>query len=753
MDRRIGLALLRLLFRIGRANAGAPAAVLGADAYAEAGAVWRQYGDDPLARVVLHHLLELREQLSGAADPLAAPVLERMRSGRDAATPAAVRHLVALALGETTDPGDVDLVGLLTAGHSEREIRAALADLDGPAPEAELPAATLRVLGRNAMSGYRVSGDPAHLEQALAMLMRALMATPESDAAWRDVAVDLVEGLVSRFELTGGADELAMAVDVGRHVAQQGDERVLPALCDALRLCYEFGHGGPEALDEAVAAGERATGEAGAVNLALALLIRHQIAGAVEDLRRAAALLSAARDGCADPGRRAAIAGDLGVALQQVYRHEHDPRHLTDAIAATEEALTGTDRRDARLPGYVGNLGALLVTRYERAGAPADLEAGIGHLRDALSRLPAGHPDTDLVGANLAHALRLRAERGGRVDDADDAVATSAARPPRIGTHPGTADLHAANALHARYVQLGDVRDLHAAVQRMRRALAATPAGHVARPGYRATLGAHLQELHLRTDGIAPLDEAIDHLRAATAAEDNPQFWVNLSNALRLRWIAADDPGHDPAWLREAIDAATRALARTGPGHFAYPGALANLATAEYGMFQHSPRPEILERVIDHAAAALAALDDDHPDRSRIAIVLAEAYEQRDPSGLAAALATLRTATEHPTAPALIRCTTAMSWGDLAARHGRWEEATLAYAWAVRLLGPLTRPRIGRESQEYHLERFTGAATAGAAAALNGTPSGAGLVQALALLEQGRAILHTQAWTATHAPG
>jgi hypothetical protein len=99
------------------------------------------------------------------------------------------------------------------------------------------------------------------------------------------------------------------------------------------------------------------------------------------------------------------------------------------------------------------------------------------------------------------------------------------------------------------------------------------------------------------------------------------------------------------------------------------------------------------------------------------------------------------------TAPVSARAACARRWAAAAATAGDWDQASTAYKVTVDLMARTAPPALARTDQEFMLGRLTGSASDAAASALNVDACD----DALRLVEQGRAVLITQALDARSA--
>jgi predicted metal-dependent phosphoesterase TrpH len=239
-----------------------------------------------------------------------------------------------------------------------------------------------------------------------------------------------------------------------------------------------------------------------------------------------------------------------------------------------------------------------------------------------------------------------RAALNEAIDLLRQAVAASpAGHPDRAGrlSNLGT-------ALQARFERTGERADLDAAIDLLRQAVAASPAGHPDRAGLLSNLGAALETRFERTGDWADLDAAIDLLRQAVAASpadyhDRAMYVSNLGLALRTR---SEQTG-DRADLDAAIDAGRQAVAAAPAGHPGRAMYLANLGAALQTRSGRTGERADLDAAIDAGRQAVAATPAGHPGRAMYVSNLGNALRTRsgqtgDRADLDAAIDLLRQA-------------------------------------------------------------------------------------------------------------
>ncbi|MET9675782.1 CHAT domain-containing protein [Streptomyces sp. NPDC006482] len=430
------------------------------------------------------------------------------------------------------------------------------------------------------------------------------------------------------------------------------------------------------------------------------------------------------------------------------YEEYGNPADLEQALAGFETLVRGSGDGDIRFEATNG-LGTSHWCRYERLGAPGDLDTAIGLFRAAFGTVPPEYPGVLPVQANLAGTLQLRWQHRGAIQDLTEAV------------------------------------ELYRAV------LASTDPEDPRLLWRRSGLGTCLLALALHHHDSSALAEAVTLLREPAEGPDSPTLpasWSNLGEALRQQ---ADWGGAGPDTLDEALDLARRAVAATDAGHPLHARFQSNLALALVQRFREREEQPDLDDAVLAAHRAVAATPEGHPnlaDRLRThAEVLRQAYDRNPaPAALDALIraaqdavdATPRRHRQHPSSLALLafalgvravteqdadalaasgllyrllardeavpvsgRVTAAHRWSLCALRQDDWAEADAALRFAVALLPRIAPRRITRTDQERRLAALVGLASDAAACAIRlGDPEGA-----VQLLEQGRGILLGQA--------
>ena len=491
------------------------------------------------------------------------------------------------------------------------------------------------------------TGDLGDIDAAVALGREAVEATPADHPDWALYLTTLGSSLLNRFERTGVLADLDAAIQANGtalgatptgHPDRAGR---LSNLGIALRARFER-TGKPADLDVAIQTASAAvdatptTNTAGAYRLCLDKVPARLVVSASSRARgdisdcpflcgcyTTNTLPAVSVEGSGDRARRDRLVRDL---RERVLKFMGDPALLLDP----------------RVPGLARDL-AEIITRSSQAGAAPDVEAM--HVLAAVHwyryhLLPEGQDQDDLQAALSWYGELLQAAPD-LVPDPVRAAFTRTDTPPG-----GTGDDVAAEATNRAIAQIreyertGNTRHLHAAVERFRAAVRATPTGDPNRPRRLSNLAAALRSRYERVGEPADLDEAITigrtALQATPAGHPNrPSVLSNLAAALRSRY----ERGGDLAVLDEATNRLREAVRATPAGHPNRPSVLSNLAAALRSRYERGGDLAVLDEATNRLREAVRATPAGHPDHpmylSNLGNVLRSRYERaRDPANL-----------------------------------------------------------------------------------------------------------------------
>ncbi|NRQ36944.1 CHAT domain-containing protein [Nonomuraea sp. NN258] len=264
---------------------------------------------------------------------------------------------------------------------------------------------------------YQRHGDPGDLDAAVSATEEALGLASESSGEWFAVAANLVAVYQQRYELRGDVADLDEAIRLGDQVVDTApdDHPLLLVAVSYLGIGYQLRYlrdGGLTDLLRAITLSEvsvKATqpddpDRPGRLNnLSIALLQRHQRLGNVADLDQAIELSEESLASVpGDHPERVIYLKQLSAVLAQRHEHGGDPVTLDRAIEVGEQGLALASGGAALVGGadlakQLTNLALGYFWRYERDGEAADLGRAGELARNALARLPDGHPATTAI--------------------------------------------------------------------------------------------------------------------------------------------------------------------------------------------------------------------------------------------------------------------------------------------------------------------------------------------------------------------
>ncbi|MBO3748379.1 CHAT domain-containing protein [Streptosporangiaceae bacterium NEAU-GS5] len=504
---------------------------------------------------------------------------------------------------------------------------------------------------------------------------------------------------------------------------------------------------------------------------------------------------NAVRDTYRGHSERVSRLGFLGSALQALHEHTGDMGALEEAIeisaAAAQEARTAEDTAQS-----LTGLALCLRLQAERTGGLQPLRRAIDVYRRALTVIPEGHDQRDVLLGGLSVALRRLYDVTGDPAALEEAVTMSSAAvdagsegdPGRVVSlvnhgnvllaqfeRTGSQSVlneaiatarRAASAapphtllrwsclsnvgllLQTQFEQTGDLTALEESIEVGRAVVAATPEGHPDAARYQSALATRLRDRFARTGDLSALDEAISlgEVAVRTTPADHPIRGIFLGAQAGALQAKARHTG-DPDLLMEAIDCyrlAARAIADRQR-----VAALTNLTGALCAYFDRTGETAALEEAVAVGGQALAEVSDHAPHRALCQLNLARALTiQAEDTGddllIEEAVVLLEAAAATESARPMIRVEAARGVGRLAMLLGQTERAAQGYALAVRLLPRLAARSLAWADATHWLAEYARlAGDAAACAVAVGRPE-----EAVELLETGRGVLLAQSMEA-----
>ncbi|MFJ1550729.1 CHAT domain-containing protein [Streptomyces sp. NPDC088246] len=579
--------------------------------------------------------------------------------------------------------------------------------------------------------------------------------SPDRLVALSDLGIQLLE----RYRRSYDPEDLHEAVGIARDVLAQLPREsphlshCLSALGSALLTLREQEDSTPEEYDEVVdlfrqAAPDDPKGPAVAgLNLGLALVLRAQRAGRVDDLDEAVHVLTEALRASRDPEQSAAIRQVLGSAALI----GGDPAELETAIthlsamADTSSELTPHTAPQLLAPALAR------YARYERdpEGNRADLAAALRLLRQAVALLPPDHPLRPETLHSLGQVLKSSYERRGKQEEVSEAVRAqreAVALTPEGHKMFETRMLDLGMVLTLRHLLTDDGEDLREAQECWRRVVPSPGLDRAAHATLLDKVGAiRFTAIARAPESVAQLDESVRLFRDALALTPEgdpllPNRHLGLAAALLARFAHTQRRGD----AREARKLADMVIAALPPNSPDLPNALAVAAGSRIA----SSRNHVRDEAVTLARQLIEITPPNHPRRALRLANLGHALVVRRAGRLRADLvkaaeAYQEGALQQHCAPSQ-RLDVARFWGNLQAELGDWAGALDGYAVAVDLLHSVAPRHLARDDQEILLSRAVGLGAAAAACAVRcGRP---GL--AVGLLEQARGVLLSHAFDA-----
>ncbi|MEV1330040.1 CHAT domain-containing protein [Micromonospora costi] len=672
--------------------------------------------------------------------------------------------------------------GLQAAIDSHRE------SLESTPPGAPERAERLFHLGNVLGDRYGLTGDEAVLHESVQLLDEAARVAPDGSPLRAMARANLAQRLRDRWRRRRDPADLHRAVDtLGEVVAGGADPRIvaLHATLTAERFAYT---GALADLDAAIDANQAALAGGdlpdewgGIVRVSLAALVgeRHErrhdpadLDAAVEAYR--AAVAGGPRLGGPD---RAALAQAAGRMLEARYERHRRAEDLHEALRLLREAVAGADDPVERAQ-RLGDLGYTLGRWHADLAGVASQREAVDVLTEAARLLPAGHPGRPDLTNNLGNLQRELAEQAGEHELLEPAVAALRAAVDGAGDSPKL-PRYLSNlglALHLLFGRTQDAATLAEAITVLRRAVEATPPGNPYRLETLTNYGSALnRRAELAVDDALPAGaspspgtaQAAQDARTAVAAlreaadlarrEAEPAERALVVGTLALAQFLRYRTAGDAAALDESVAllrGLTEALPPSAPGGHRL---FTNLGNALLTRFRHAPTGRDATDMLAAYRAAVAAVPDEHPDRTMCLRNLAAAIEaihgppgdgDADPGGVdlppvdpAEATAALRAAAAVESAPSLLRAEAAERYAARAAEAGDLPAALDGYATAIELIDLVAWHGMDPDDQARLLARFPHlAGDAAAVAVAVGRPE-----RAVELLEYGRGVLLTRA--------
>lgn len=666
---------------------------------------------------------------------------------------------------------------------------------------------------------YEHTGQAQLLDDSVAIAEWAVGLEPDNSSALLSLSIALNHRASTTGDSTVADQAIAhaeRAVAAFRSqqsgaVAAPGTGRALQVLGMALRISYSLTDDqatidrAVEVLREAVAATDREDPDHVRRLMALAEVLRVTVTDpvrAAEAVAIARRVVEATSPGDPEYGMRRSI---LVIALVALHKLTDDPATLAEALA---EARSAQRVIDPASNAYLPVVRALAVALSRDTGGDehlANVDEGLGLLRDCLAVLPPGHPESANIRKDLAElyavdahsrllrytqapddadldriiesahqgvaadstalttlcsALRAKFEASGNRADLDRSIAAGLQAVDALADDRATlvrAQAAVGFALRLRYEHTEHLASLDDAISLLQSSAdgsevdARTEEGDKFLAAALNMLGNARWARHLRTTNASELESAIAVLRRAVALDPDPGFLSNLGMALRTQY----ERTKESALLDEVVAILQRAVREAPPSNNRRQLFESNLGSTLLERFLRDGELADLDAAIAANREAIAA-----PAAGPLFITAARSNlgnywvhrfrRTQDPADFRAALTEYKAVVQSPVAPPILRCKVGLDWGVLAAGQQEWAEALEGYSIAVAQLPSIAPRFLDRSDQEHGLRQLVGLGPEAAASAIHASavPASVGgslelWVRAVELLDQGRGILLT----------
>ncbi|MGW0556524.1 CHAT domain-containing protein [Streptomyces sp. NPDC002926] len=314
-----------------------------------------------------------------------------------------------------------------------------------------------------------------------------------------------------------------------------------------------------------------------------------------------------------------------------------DPVLLEVCISLLTEAQAAAPDDHPNRGVYLACLGSAYELRFQRAGAPSDLNSAVELGEKGVAAVPEDHVDRVFALSNLAVSYKSRFEHGGSATDLKRAIELGE-RAVTYNVRDQALELsNLSTSYSRRFDRDGEPGDLERAIELGEQAVAGTPDDHPARSLSLGNLQIAYRSRFERDGVSSDLERAIELGEQALAAglghdADGAGELSNLGEAYRLRF-ERDGVSSD---LERAIELGERAIAAIPgrrPSRVKY---LSNLAITYRSGFERGEGSRYLERAIELGQQAVDATPDDHVNRalhlSNLAVLHRSGFERNEGS-------------------------------------------------------------------------------------------------------------------------
>ncbi|KAH6888900.1 CHAT domain-containing protein [Coprinopsis sp. MPI-PUGE-AT-0042] len=298
----------------------------------------------------------------------------------------------------------------------------------------------LNNIGVDMMREFERTGDLITVNEAIAVLYRAVQLTPEGHADLPGHLNNLGISFKCRFEHTGDLSDITEAISAQHRAVQLTPKghADLPACLNNIGSSFQrrFERTGDLSdIAEAISAKHRAvqlTPEghsdlpAWLNNLGNSFQCRFEHTGDLSDITEAISAQHRAVQltpkGHAD---LPACLNNLGSSFQRRFERTGNLSDIAEAISAQYRAVQLTPEGHANLPGRLNNLGISFLRRFEHTGDLSDIAEAILAQHRVVQLTPEGHANLPACLNNLGGSFLCRFERTGDLSDIAEAISAN----------------------------------------------------------------------------------------------------------------------------------------------------------------------------------------------------------------------------------------------------------------------------------------------------------------------------------------
>ena len=365
-------------------------------------------------------------------------------------------------------------------------------------------------------------------------------------------------------------------------------------------------------------------------NLGIAMGLRHQRTGSLEDLNRAIVVQEEALTLLAvgDP-ERPSVLNNLGNAYRSQFEATGEPICLKKAVTALEESVNTTSIPDA---SRYKNLASALHCRYEKTGSIEDLDRAIHVAKRAVELSTLDDQNYAAYIETLGSTLFCRFQETGSMDDLQDSIDAkeqAVKLQKNLQLHPMCL-VNLGIALMNRFERTKSTHDLERAFFLCQDALKSTPGDDPIYATRLHILGSVFKTLFQRSGVFIAIDRAVTAFERSLSLTPKDhvaraQRLGSLGSALHYRFLkqtSEDD-------LSRAIDVIKECLALSQPNDPNLPRRLSYMADTLKSRYELTGTVEDLRQAISNIKYAISVLPLASRYQAELNINLGQALEMQ----------------------------------------------------------------------------------------------------------------------------